>query len=113
DDMAQLVPLAELAAANKVHARLLGAALYRAGKYQAAIEPLNKGQSRAWDHLFLGMAHHHLGHTEEARQYLERAIEQIKTDHYPWAETVEAGQLRREAEALIEGTGEKRPAQKQ
>jgi tetratricopeptide (TPR) repeat protein len=101
DDMARLAPLGELAATDKANARLLGAALYRAGQYEAAIEPLNQGQSRAWDHLFLAMAHQRLGRTEKAREYLKRAVEQIKTARYPWPESVESEQLRREAEAVL------------
>jgi tetratricopeptide (TPR) repeat protein len=105
DDMGQLLPLAELAATNKADARLLGAALYRAGKYDAAIEPLERGQSRAWDHLFLAMAHHRLGQADKAREYLERATDQIKAIKYPWPENMKSELLRREAEALIWGAG--------
>ena len=101
DDMTQLLPLAELAATLKGNARVLGAALYRAGKYEAAIGPLKQGQSRAWDHLFLAMAHHRLGHADKAREYLERARSQIKSADYPWFEAVESECLYREAEALI------------
>jgi tetratricopeptide (TPR) repeat protein/tRNA A-37 threonylcarbamoyl transferase component Bud32 len=101
EDMAQLVPLAEVAAADKVNARLLGAALYRAGKYEEAIARLNKGHSRAWDNLFLAMAHHRLGRHEQALDFALQADEQIKNDHYPWPENAEAEQLRREAEAVL------------
>ena len=100
-DMATLLPLAELAPTK--NARALGAALYRAGKYESAIEPLNQGMSRAWDHLFLAMAHHHLGHTDKAREYLERAGRQLNPNAYVWPEKVEAAQLYREAEALLLG----------
>jgi tetratricopeptide (TPR) repeat protein len=100
-DMTQLLPLAQVAATQKGNTRLLGAALYRAGKYKAAIEPLQQGQARAWDHLFLAMAHHHLGQKEQAREYLERASRQIKTDGYAWPETVESGQLLREAQTVM------------
>jgi tetratricopeptide (TPR) repeat protein len=105
DDMTRLLPLAELAATNKANARLLGAALYRAGKYEAAIEPLTQGQARAWDHLFLAMAHHRLGRVEKAREFLELAIGQIEKGEYPWMERVESEQLRGEAEKLILRTG--------
>jgi WD40 repeat protein/tetratricopeptide (TPR) repeat protein/tRNA A-37 threonylcarbamoyl transferase component Bud32 len=54
----------------------LGAALYRAGQYDAAAERLaeavklhGKGGT-AWAKLFLAMAHHRLGHAEEARRWL-------------------------------------------
>ncbi|MBI1917140.1 MAG: tetratricopeptide repeat protein [Planctomycetes bacterium] len=105
-DMRQLLPLAELAATQKGNAQLLGAALYRAGKYEAAIAPLGQGEwPRAWDHLFLAMAHHRLGHKEEARDYLVWAISQIKKAGYPWPEAVESEQLRHEAEALLGAVG--------
>jgi hypothetical protein len=102
-DMTQLVPLAKLAATNKAHARVLGATLYRAGKYAEAIEPLKQGQGRAWDHLFLAMAHHHLDHEAQAHDYLKLAIRQIEKAGYPWKERLESEHLRREAEALIKG----------
>jgi tetratricopeptide (TPR) repeat protein len=105
DDMTRLVPLAELAATNNANARLLGAVFCRVGKYDAAIGLLNQGQSRAWDHLFLAMTYHHLGHTDKARQYLERAASQIKSARYPWPEIMESEHLYREAAALINGSG--------
>jgi serine/threonine protein kinase/Flp pilus assembly protein TadD len=101
DDMAQLVPLAEVAANDKSNTRLLGAALYRVGKLEAAIARLNEGQSRAWDHLFLAMAHHRLGHPEQALDFALRADDQIKNDHYHWPENAEAQQLRGEAQAVM------------
>jgi hypothetical protein len=116
-DPAALVPLAELAVkAAPGKARLLPAALHRAGRHEAAVrhfEELAKsgkaGKLRAADWYFLAMAHHRLGHTEEARKCLdqgtrwlegaEREVAQGK--HWPWFERVEAEQLRKEAEALL------------
>jgi predicted Zn-dependent protease len=52
--------------------RTLGAALYRAGLTQEAIDRLNeaiaadKDRSVVQDWLFLALAHHHLGHAAEA-----------------------------------------------
>jgi tetratricopeptide (TPR) repeat protein len=102
-DPRPLLPLGEMAGALKGNARVLGGALYRAGKYEAAIPRLEEGQGRAWDHLFLAMAHHRLGHAERAREYLEKASQQIRSDDYPWPETVENEHLLHEAEALIRG----------
>jgi serine/threonine protein kinase/tetratricopeptide (TPR) repeat protein len=101
DDMTKLVPLAEVAATDKVNARVLGAALYRAGQFEAAIASLNEGQARAWDHLFLAMIHHRLGHKEQALEYAALADRQIKNEHYPWPENVESEQLRREAQDVL------------
>jgi serine/threonine protein kinase/tetratricopeptide (TPR) repeat protein len=110
-DMAQLLPLGKLAS-DGGNSRAFGAALYRAGKYQAAIPRLEKGQARAWDHLFLAMAHHHLGHAEKARDYLERAAKQLNPNGYPWPESVESEELYREAEALIKVAGKDQPKEK-
>jgi serine/threonine protein kinase/Flp pilus assembly protein TadD len=101
DDMAALVALGELAGTQSGNARVLGGALYRAGSYEAAIPRLEEGQARAWDHLFLAMAHHRLGHADKAREYLQKASSQVTTDAYPWPENVEAECLLREARELI------------
>ena len=58
--------------------RTLGAALYRAGRYDEAIRRLEEGNRlpggeglpSAWP--FLAMAHHRLGHRDEARRWLDR-----------------------------------------
>jgi WD40 repeat protein/Tfp pilus assembly protein PilF len=86
----------------------LGAALYRAGRYDEAIRRLDEaaqargGASKPEDWGFLAMAHHRLGHPDEARRWLDRLRE-----HQPsadpaqfWAE-LEARVLRSEAEAVI------------
>src|SRR5262249_55218522 len=57
----------------------LGIALYRAGRYDEAVQRLNEsialqkqgGTYRDW--LFLAMAHHRLGHADEARRGLDQA----------------------------------------
>ena len=59
----------------------LGVALYRAGRYQEAIERLGKsmqahpkgGDPDDW--LFLAMAHWKIGHANDARQWYDRAVE--------------------------------------
>ena len=86
----------------------LGAALYRAGRSDDAIRRLEEairtrggaGAPRDW--AFLAMAHHRLGHRDEARRWLDQIC-----GHYPstdpgqfWDE-LEIRLLRREAEALI------------
>jgi tetratricopeptide (TPR) repeat protein len=101
EDAAALLPLGELAGTREKNARVLGGALYRAGNYEAAIPRLEEGQGRAWDHLFLAMAHHRLGRAERARDYLQRASRQIANEGYPWPENVEAEHLLSEAQALM------------
>ncbi len=101
---------------NPSNPRIRGAANYRAGKYALAIADLNESAKvfnrRAWDWLFLAMAHYQLGHVDEARQCLNSAIEWIDlTNHsrvggpaspwVSWAEPVEVEHLLREAKALV------------
>src|SRR5262249_24807074 len=54
----------------------LGAALYRAGRYYEAIrrvqEDIRVQGAPARDYAFLSMAHHRLGHREEALRWLDR-----------------------------------------
>jgi hypothetical protein len=63
--------------------------------------------------FFLATAHHHLGHAEEARRWLEKAVRWLdQADWFrppdvgvspTWPERLEARLLRREAEALVKG----------
>ena len=57
----------------------LGAAHYRAGNWQDAIEALSQSLARSdddsgWALLFLAMAHAQLGHKDQARQWYDKAI---------------------------------------
>jgi tetratricopeptide (TPR) repeat protein len=96
--------------------RIRGAVNYRAGNYEAAIADLNRSSlvfaRRAWDWLFLAMAHHKLGHADEAKNYLQKALEWIDQTERSratgmtnpwigWYEAIEVDQLRREAQELI------------
>jgi tetratricopeptide (TPR) repeat protein len=117
-DTGELARLAELAVkAGPGNERLLPAALYRDGKHESAVrhfEALARGRRagplRASDWYVLAMAHHRLGHAAEARNCLGlggRWFEWADRGPVPgrrwhWFERVEAEQLRREAEALLE-----------
>ena len=91
----------------------LGAALYRAGRFEEAIQRLNASIAARnddgvyGDWLFLAMAHHRLGHAAEARQWLDKTLqwEAKKADAVPvrWNDRMELQFLRREAQELIEG----------
>jgi tetratricopeptide (TPR) repeat protein len=91
----------------------LGAAHYRAGQYDRAIQRLNaamqvQGQGgTAADWLFLALAHQKLGHADEAKQWLDKAVAWIeKADREKTlsrSNRLELQWLRREAEDLIEG----------
>ncbi len=119
-DPAVLVGLAERGARSFAgNERILGAALYRAGQFDAAIKNLEKAAAvqtpKAWEWLFLAMAHQRLNHADQARAYLKKATQLIEAiertnpndplDKGPywagWYERVEVGYLRREAEALL------------
>jgi len=81
-DPAQLIPPALVAARfHHGNGRLVGAAFCRAGQYAEAIRQLDYSVRlqlpRGWEWCFLAMAHHHLGHTDEARACLQSAAHWI------------------------------------
>jgi len=108
------VRLAELAvkgfAAGQKHYALntLGAALYRAGRFEYAIRRLEEGirlgnrESFPQDCVFLAMAHHRLGHRDEAHRWLDRLRNrQPSTDPNQFWDELQIRLLRSEAEAVI------------
>jgi tetratricopeptide (TPR) repeat protein len=86
----------------------LGAALYRAARYDEAIRRLEEvvrlrgGAGQPEDWAFLAMAHHRLGHRDEARRWLDRLREYPPTEEPVrfWDE-LEIRLLRSEAEAVV------------
>jgi WD40 repeat protein/serine/threonine protein kinase/tetratricopeptide (TPR) repeat protein len=112
-DRAAPVRLAEQAvngapvAAKPTYLNTLGAALYRAGRFQEAISRLEEGiriggESLPQDWVFLAMAHHQLGQHAEARALLDR-FRTYRPNESPerYWEELEIRLLRREAEAVI------------
>jgi tetratricopeptide (TPR) repeat protein len=95
----------------------LGAALYRADKYQEAITVLteNKGLHGAYDGLFLAMAHHRLGQKRRAEKYLHESLDWVAlyeadsqtgprfTRVTAWERRQQLRQLSAEAAGLIGG----------
>jgi tetratricopeptide (TPR) repeat protein len=94
----------------------LGATLYRAGRFDEAVERLEAGDKKAGSAVsamrhqawcFLAMAHHRLGHAAEARRWLDKAAQQterLKAQAFgPRSSAVAIQLLHREAEALIQG----------
>src|SRR5262249_32102425 len=86
----------------------LGAALYRAGRYDQAIGRLEEairargGQGRPRDWAFLALAHHRLGHRAEARGWLRRLREHRPSeDPARFWDELEIRLLRSEAEAVV------------
>jgi tetratricopeptide (TPR) repeat protein len=138
-DPAHLVLLAEKAVAKspKEHwdVNLLGAALYRAGRFDEAVKRLTEATALNADPyrtnmlytwFFLAMAHHRLGHADEARRWLEKAAHATEEALKPpagtsdkssmnapgtippnWNRKLTLQLLRREAEELIQGPGTK------
>jgi WD40 repeat protein/tetratricopeptide (TPR) repeat protein len=117
-DPSQLVRIAVRVVAQEpkgaIYLRSLGAALYRAGRFEEAIQQLNaaiaaqNGDGLFEDWLFLAMAHHRLGHAAEARQWLDKTIQweaKRKDDAEPldWVARWELQILLHEAKELIEG----------
>jgi tetratricopeptide (TPR) repeat protein len=92
-DWPKVIALAEMAVDRDPkwprYQRALGAILYRAGRFQEALQHLNEANrlnapepSELWEGspvelwCFVAMAHYRLGHAEEAKEWLD------KTDRY-------------------------------
>jgi tetratricopeptide (TPR) repeat protein len=86
----------------------LGAAHYRAGNWQAAVEALGNvsevSEGSAWISFLLAMAHAKLGHKDQARQGYERALQSMAKNR---VHRRELSRLRAEAEQVL---GIKKPA---
>ena len=101
-----------------------GALLYRIGRYQEALQWLTEAEAAyrpdddklsaiAYNWFFLAMAHHRLGHVEEAKIWHDKAIQWIDqkmqrkpedpaaANPLPWNRLVTVELLRREAEELL------------
>jgi tetratricopeptide (TPR) repeat protein len=98
--------------ANAAYRNTRGSVLFRMGKYQEAMTELtasveiqgNGGKTIDW--LFLAMTHHRLGAKEEAKKWLDKAVQSIqRTQPKVWRDRVELQLLRREAETLLNGKG--------
>ncbi len=91
-----------------VYLNTLGVALYRAGRFEDAIRRLDdgielrNGTSIPQDWPFLAMAHHRLGHRDQARHYLQRLrSRQTNADPNRFWDELEIRVLQSEAEATI------------
>jgi eukaryotic-like serine/threonine-protein kinase len=77
-DMVRLLPIARVSDPLwHWGAEVRGAALYRAGRYEESVQCFEAAarmyRPRPWDWCFLAMAHHRLGHADEARRCLLEA----------------------------------------
>jgi WD40 repeat protein/tetratricopeptide (TPR) repeat protein len=114
-DYAPVLRLAEAvlakASPQELPATLLiaGAVLYRAGRYQDALARLEehrvaeRGQPTPQAWALLTMAHHRLGHADEARKCLDKVPAQTPADDPNLWQALEVDLLRREAEGLVQG----------
>jgi tetratricopeptide (TPR) repeat protein len=120
-DRGQAVELAKKAVAARPkfgwHLHTLALAHYRAGQLDRAVRRLKESMEvdPGWCHVLnwlpLAMAHYHLGHAEEAQQWLDKGVQWIdKTPRGPngalpvgsWTDRLECFILRREAIAEAE-----------
>jgi tetratricopeptide (TPR) repeat protein len=99
---------AELAPGQAMFLNTLGVALYRAGRYAEAIPTLEKslaaglGRSDGFDLFFLAMAHHRLGHREQAGACYEQALLWLRDRrNLTEQELQELTAFRAEAEAVL------------
>jgi WD40 repeat protein/serine/threonine protein kinase/tetratricopeptide (TPR) repeat protein len=131
-DPARILRLAEAvlakSARNHWHVNQLGVALYRAGRFEQAVErlieatelsadPYRSNMIHTW--FYLAMAHHRLGHADLARRWLDKGVqgteESLKSPAEPpgkagktsgvigpnWHRSLTLRLLRLEAEQLI------------
>jgi WD40 repeat protein len=141
-DTARLMALADRAVSgapkNRDSLIVRGAALYRAGRWRDAIASLTEAHqapqgekapgsivgraaprsfdNTAYELLFLAMAHHRLGESDEARRWLDKAVQWMKQAPLPkteqgrdnplygWNRRLAHETLLREAESLLKET---------
>jgi tetratricopeptide (TPR) repeat protein len=89
----------------------LGATLYRADRFEEAIHRLNESISTSGSgdgtkgFAFLALAHHRLGHRDEAKRWLDKLIASQPREGFDISlEDMQIRILRREAESLILGS---------
>jgi WD40 repeat protein/serine/threonine protein kinase len=105
---AALTGLPEGAPKRSAVLNTLGAALYRAGRFEEAVRRLNESiQTRGGEGLpqgfaFLAMAHHRLGHHDEAKRWLDKLVATEPKEGFDVSrEDVETRILSHEAQSLI------------
>ena len=91
--------------------KTLGAALYRAGRFEEAIRRLDESIQTRGDggdpkgFAFLALAHHRLGHRDEAKRWLDKLVASQPKEGFDFSrDDVEIRILHREAESMILGS---------
>jgi lipopolysaccharide biosynthesis regulator YciM len=90
----------------------VGTVLYRAGKYEQAVQQMKVGfpQNEWYYYPFLAMAYQRLGKTDEAKAWLQKSAANLKKiEQESWRIRAIMKLLHREAEALIHGPSEQLP----
>jgi serine/threonine protein kinase/tetratricopeptide (TPR) repeat protein len=114
-DATRLVPIAELGAkAWSGNTRIFGAALYRARRFEEALQRFRELQTEKtddpWESCFLAMTYHRLGRREDARRRLDAIIAWREASRHvpndspirmPWSTAIEMSQLVAETEELV------------
>jgi hypothetical protein len=102
----------ELAPNVGIYLNTLGVVQYRAGRYAEAVTTLEKnlaagkGQFAAFDLFFQAMAHHRLGHRDEARACFDRAVRWVSEQKgLSEQDAKELAGFRAEAEAVLGRAG--------
>ncbi len=106
----------ELHPSEGTYLNTMGVVLYRAGHYAEAIAILersraaNRGRLDGFDFLFQAMAHHRLGHGDQARESLDRAARwQREPKNLDGIKAAELLQFSTEAEAVLAGPSSELP----
>jgi serine/threonine protein kinase/tetratricopeptide (TPR) repeat protein len=97
---------------NARYRTTLGAALYRAGKFDEAVRELNEARATwpdkegsRFDWLFLAMVYHRRGEEDKAREFLAKEANRAQRDvELSFDQRLELLLLRREAEVLLNPT---------
>jgi WD40 repeat protein len=100
----------KLAPDERMYFNTYGVALYHAGRYAEAIPMLEKslaggfGDLDGFDLFFLAMAHHRLGHREEARRCFDRALTWAREPKFFTAQSArELRMFHDEAQGILAG----------
>jgi WD40 repeat protein len=103
---------AELAPNAGIYLNTLGVAQYRVGQYAEAVATLEQnlsashGEFDAFDLFFLAMAHHRLGHADQARVAFDRAVRWLDAHkNLPAQHVSDLTAFRAEAEAVLRRAG--------